>query len=134
MAKITDSLGQNGDLPSAELCEVLAKRNAQIITIIYLVLYFSYVYIVFMNREDIKFPVKTPLKVFVENIYSLSEAKRIFEEVCKNNGTEIEEFRDKLSKNGAFVSYTILVELKSLEMLESVFSDLGKVKGVKTVI
>ncbi len=87
-----------------------------------------------MKKEDIRFPVKTPLKVFVESIYSEDEARALFDEICQKSGTRIEDFDKRLSKNGSFVSYTLLVELKSLEMLESLFADLGKVKGVKTVI
>lgn len=87
----------------------------------------------FANKK-IKFPVTYEIKVIVDATIAESTTKSEFEEIVKKLNIPSNGWRKKLSSKGTYISYTSNVVLKNETLMNSLYSDLKGITGLKMAI
>lgn len=81
--------------------------------------------------DSVNYPVKFDLKAIIDAKIKAEESIASLEKVFKKHKVPFENWRQKSSSGGKYISYTVSVEIFSQSQLEKVYADLKKVKGLK---
>lgn len=81
--------------------------------------------------DSVKYPVKFDLKAIIDAGIKEDESIASIEAVLKNNKVPFENWRQKSSSGGKYISYTVSVEIESQAQLEKLYKELKSVPGLK---
>ena len=86
------------------------------------------------TNAKLKFPVKTDLKIILDNSLSEDDARCSIYSICEQLMIACNGFSVKSSSGGKFNSYTINVIFKNREEMNDLYRDLGLLPGLKMVL
>jgi putative lipoic acid-binding regulatory protein len=81
--------------------------------------------------DSVKYPVQFDLKAIIDAGIAEEESIASLEVVLKKNKVPFENWRQKSSSGGKYISYTVSVEIKSQKQLEKVYKELKTIPGLK---
>ena len=81
--------------------------------------------------DSVNYPVEFDLKAIIDASIKAEESIASLEAVLKENKVPFKNWRQKSSSGGKYTSYTVSVEIYSQEILDKLYKDLKKVKGLK---
>jgi len=87
-----------------------------------------------IGKKTLRFPVKTDIKIIMDNSLSQEDAKMEIEKACGKSKIYSTGFSVKESSGGKFKSYSINVILKNRNSMEALYADLGAISGIKMVL
>jgi len=82
-------------------------------------------------KDSVNYPVKFDLKAIIDASIKATESIASLEKVLNKHKVSFENWRQKSSSGGKYISYTVSVDIESQKMLEDVYKDLKKVPGLK---
>ena len=83
------------------------------------------------GRESVKYPVKFDLKAIIDASIDAKESISSMEAIFKKFDVAFENWRQKSSSGGKYISYTVTIDIVNQKQLEDVYAELKKVKGLK---
>lgn len=86
------------------------------------------------EQGKVKFPVKTDLRIMMDQTMSAEDAKSSILKICSNLSIGCSWSGMKQSSGGKFSSYCIVVVLKHQKDMDSLYRDLGALPGIKMVL
>lgn len=86
------------------------------------------------GRESVKYPVKFDLKAIIDASIKAEHSIAAMEDIFNKYAVPFSNWRQKESSGGKYISYTVSVNVNSQQILEDVYTDLKKIKGLKFAI
>ena len=86
------------------------------------------------KNEQVEFPVKYNLKVILDATIPDHQNRDELVKALEELKVSHENWKDKLSKNGRYISFTIHVEIVSREQLYALYNRLKDIPGVKFAV
>jgi putative lipoic acid-binding regulatory protein len=83
------------------------------------------------GKESVKYPVKFDLKAIIDAGIKDEDSIAALEEILNKHKVPFSNWRQKASSGGKYISYTVSVEIENNKLLEDLYTDLKKVKGLK---
>ncbi len=86
------------------------------------------------NRQSVNYPVKFDLKVIIEASMNSEDSITDMEKLFNKHEVPFSNWRQKSSSAAKYISYAVNVDIASNQVLEKLYADLNKVRGVKFVL
>jgi putative lipoic acid-binding regulatory protein len=83
------------------------------------------------KKQKIEFPVSYGLKVIMDNSKAKDEHIDNIKYVLLKLEISFKEFSHKLSSNGKYISFTVMVMIKNEQMFKALYLGLQKLPGIK---
>ena len=81
--------------------------------------------------DSVKYPVKFDLKAIIDASIKAEDSIASMEVVLDSNKVAFENWRQKSSSGGKYISYTVSVKIENQDQLEKLYKELKTVQGLK---
>ena len=89
---------------------------------------------IFFKHKDIEFPVAYKLKVIMDATVPDDENSANINEVFEELSIPNSNWKSKLSKKGNYISFSIMVHVKSQEKFDALYSKLDELEALKWAV
>lgn len=86
------------------------------------------------GNEKVEFPIHYHIKVIMDATVSDKENEKILKEIFENLQIKTSDWKNRLSKNGNYISFTIKIFVENKETFDELYKQLNDHKSVKWAV